>query len=503
MHMRQKKFMGLWSNRLGVVGFLILLAACQPKSDEGTSRIVVSGTILNLKDISVPFSYEPYEFLGKSGTANLTIQSDGYYHLVLESASPVKGTVSFGRIPFTYTFTFETVLGTDSTLSVESADFRTVCLWLEPGDSLVMNLDVQRIGETLTFEGRGAVNNRFVNAEAARFDDYKHRYLGNYYQITFREPDDFRRVTDQLRDEKLAFLKEYGRSHRLSPKLVDVYQNDYITDAIRSKINYPSGHAGFNDGKEAILPAGYYDFMDSVETGRDIGSKGLGHYYFLNTYLRQKFAQESAGNNPETGFYPFVKEQLQGSLAYEFLAYALARDFRKVLYDEFGENCPYPDIAARVRERYREMEGMLEGAAAPDFTLRDADGNRVSLSDLKGSFVYIDFWATWCVPCIREIPGLQLIEEEYKDKNIQFVSISYDKETDQEKWRNYFIDNKLSGIQLIADSTTRKRLDQVFNIDLIPRFILIDPDGKIVSANAPRPSSPKLRELFRARGIGQ
>lgn len=477
------------------------LISCNQKVVTQSSRIVVTGTILSFRDTSTIFTYDVFELLSTTQKPSVKIKPDGTYKMVVESARPLKGFFSFGRMPFTYNFDITLVNGKDSSLSVESADFRMVYLWLEPGDSLTMNVDVEKIGETLKFSGKGAVNNEFVNREENEFGNYKHKYLGNYYNITYRQPDDYKKVTDQLKEEKIKYLTHWNASHPLSPALLEVYKSEYITGAVTSKIYYPGGHAGFNNGREAILPPDYYSFMDSVTVSDQIGDKGTGYYYFLSAFLHKKFDLAKAGSPEKGDFYQYVKSQLAGPLAYEYMAYALARDFRKGLYEEFGEKCPYPDIAQLVKKKYQHLEGMLEGNTAPGFNLPDVNGKMVSLNDLRGKYVYIDFWATWCGPCIKEIPSLKITEEEYRGKNILFVSISYDKASDHEKWKSYVMDDKLTGIQLIADEEMRSLYNRTFNIDLIPRFILLDPEGKIVSGNAPRPSSPKLRELFEKAGI--
>jgi len=479
----------------------ICMIGCDQKKGIPSNRIVVAGTILNFKDTSTIFSYDVYEFLSTIQKPVVKISPDGSFKMTIESARPLKGFFSFGRVPFMYNFDIKLVNGKDSSLSVESADFRMVYLWLEPGDSLTMNLDVEKINETLSFKGIGTVNNDFVNQEENEFGSYKHKFLENYYNITYRQPDDYTMVTDQLKQEKIKYLNEYAAIHPLSSSLINVYFTEYITGAVTSRIYYPGGHAGFNNGKEAVLPPGYFSFMDSVKISDQIGDKGIGYFYFLSAYLHKKYDLAGSGNNGKVDFYEYVKTQLPGPIAYEFMAYALARDFRKGLYVEFGKNCPYPDIAQLVKKKYRHLEGMLEGNPAPDFTLPDVNGKMVTLKELRGKYLYIDFWATWCGPCVKEIPSLKKTEEEYQGRNIRFMSISYDKASDHEKWRTYAIDNKLTGIQLIADDSTRLLLNKTFNIDLIPRFLLLDPQGNIVSANAPRPSSPKLKELFNKVGI--
>jgi len=181
---------------------------------------------------------------------------------------------------------------------------------------------------------------------------------------------------------------------------------------------------------------------------------------------------------------------------YVFKAYALGRDFCKELYDVFGDECPYKDLASLVKEKYQHLEGMLEGNPFPDFNLTDPKGGLVSLRDLQGEFIYIDFWATWCGPCIKEIPSLKILETEFENDPIHFVSISFDKEKDTLKWKNYVQDNQLTGIQLWADKPTHEEISNTLNIKSIPRFILLDREGNIIDANAPRPSNPSLKEIL-------
>ena len=110
--------------------------------------------------------------------------------------------------------------------------------------------------------------------------------------------------------------------------------------------------------------------------------------------------------------------------------------------------------------------------------------------------IIVDFWAQWCGPCKREIPYLKEIEAEYHDKNIEFVSISIDREKDYDKWRAMVEDKELGGIQLLADKDWNSQFVEEYLIKGIPRFILVDPQGKIVNSNAPRPSDQKLRKVF-------
>lgn len=138
----------------------------------------------------------------------------------------------------------------------------------------------------------------------------------------------------------------------------------------------------------------------------------------------------------------------------------------------------------------------MEGVVSPSFDYENHKGGKTKLEDLRGKYVYIDVWATWCGPCIAEIPHLKKVEEKYHGKNIEFVSISVDTEKDYEKWKKMVVSKELGGIQLFADKNWMSDFIKAFGINSIPRFLLIDPNGNVVKADAPRPSSPLLVELL-------
>ena len=146
------------------------------------------------------------------------------------------------------------------------------------------------------------------------------------------------------------------------------------------------------------------------------------------------------------------------------------------------------------------------GAPSPEFVnYENYNGGTTSLKDLRGKYVYVDVWATWCGPCKAEIPNLKKLEEEYQGKKIAFVSISVDDtrrsgggsmEAVKTKWRAMIADKKMGGIQLIADNNWNSDFVKGYKINSIPRFILIDPEGKIVLPDAPRPSNPEIRTVL-------
>ena len=151
-----------------------------------------------------------------------------------------------------------------------------------------------------------------------------------------------------------------------------------------------------------------------------------------------------------------------------------------------------------IRKYYNQKlaSNKMNNLPSAAFDYENHKGGKTSLESLRGKYVYIDVWATWCGPCRAEIPSLKMVEEKYHDKNIAFVSISVDVDKDHEKWKTFVTDKALGGIQLFADKNWNSDFIQSYGINSIPRFILIDPKGTIVKSDAARPSDPNLQTLL-------
>ncbi|WP_292265423.1 TlpA disulfide reductase family protein [Butyricimonas sp.] len=151
---------------------------------------------------------------------------------------------------------------------------------------------------------------------------------------------------------------------------------------------------------------------------------------------------------------------------------------------------------ARAEAVGSKLYDSAPGNIAADFTYPDKNGKDVSLSDFKGKVILVDVWATWCNPCRAEIPHLKRLEEEMCDTDIVFLGVSVDKAKDQQKWLDFIKQEQLGGIQLFASGWGKITKD--YKINGIPRFMVFDKNGNIVSIDAPRPSSSELKKMLEA-----
>lgn len=144
--------------------------------------------------------------------------------------------------------------------------------------------------------------------------------------------------------------------------------------------------------------------------------------------------------------------------------------------------------------RAQQYEAVKPGDLAPDFKYEDMNGKVRSLSEFRGKYVLIDFWASWCAPCRDQIPYWKKLVRKFKKKNIVFLTLSQD--YSREDWLNAIKKKKLRGVHLIVD---RKDISFYikFRVEQIPHYVLIGKDGKVVDVNMPLPSDPRMEEILR------
>lgn len=140
-----------------------------------------------------------------------------------------------------------------------------------------------------------------------------------------------------------------------------------------------------------------------------------------------------------------------------------------------------------------ELRMVNEEQVAVDFTFPDVDGNMISLSDFKGKVVLIDVWATWCGPCLAQLPHLLELKKRMEDTDLVIMGISVDKQNDYDKWAKMVRNGDVKGIQLFSGGG----FPAEYNIRGIPRFIVFGRDGQVAEIDAPRPSQPYLEDLLR------
>lgn len=136
------------------------------------------------------------------------------------------------------------------------------------------------------------------------------------------------------------------------------------------------------------------------------------------------------------------------------------------------------------------------GDMAPDFTMNDVDDKPFSLSQLKGKYVLVDFWASWCGPCREENPNVVAAYNEFKDKNFTVLGVSLDK--NKQAWIDAIKDDKLNWKHVSDLKYWSSAAASLYGFDGIPYNVLIDPQGKIIATELRESAlQKKLEEVLK------
>jgi len=163
------------------------------------------------------------------------------------------------------------------------------------------------------------------------------------------------------------------------------------------------------------------------------------------------------------------------------------------LYLNFKNQYPASQFLEMIENRYDKLSDLLPGRDAPLIEGTTLGGAKVSTDDFKGKIIYIDVWASWCGPCISEIPFAVELQSSFTPVDpIVFLNVSVDKDTAD--WRAALFDRvNWKGIHIASDPS----IYSTYNIAGIPRYIIIDQKGKIVTTDAPRPSTKELKNQLK------
>lgn len=451
-------------NTIYLILVVLLASFTTPKE-----TITISGKITNTEDGKLKIKGESFE-------KEITLKPDGSFSETFQ-------------IDYSGAYNFATKNNRSS-------------LYLSKGTKLTINADDKNFATSLKYSGAGSTENQYLFEKST----LANKLVGNPQEFYALEENTF---LTKVKDTKTALVDFLNKS-----KITD---ENFKKNELRSigyfeqlqLLNYPEYHAHYAK-VEGFKPSESFPKFDNK-----IDLDNEAEFFFSPTYkqiVATKFNNDlfsKLGENEEYTYklsLPEIKKVKSNAIRnahLQNLAYEVGagNPDAAMLYNEIMALSSDAKFKEGLTTKYNKIKTLTPGNVSPKFDYENFKGGKTSLESLKGKYVYIDVWATWCGPCRREIPSLQKVEEQYHGKNIEFVSLSIDTKKDYEKWKKFVEEKKLGGIQLVADNDWNSKFVTEYAIEGIPRFILVDPNGNIVSADAPRPSDPKLVAKFEELGI--
>ncbi|MFB6258853.1 MAG: TlpA family protein disulfide reductase [Flavobacteriales bacterium] len=397
-------------------------------------------------------------------------------------------------------------------------------IFASPGDSIRLTAHGKKPMESLSFKGDAAKKNQYL-LEWSRFkmDSFTKAKRGLFDSSNLHSVQRFKKELDSVYGMAGSFIEEHDDS--LSSAFRKMERTRLQLDKYVRRSHYKRVRSYKLDSAERKngLPSGFLEPGQDLDLSAPRNIAIPEYYTFLVSYgahLKEqkgdpKKDSASSDQNELLQTYRSLQQKVESDTAEA--AYLARKLYRRLIYrgpehtaplmEELKKKPLFGSLYDSLQSMREEWETLAKGRTAPGFSYPTVDGDTLSLQDLKGKYVYIDAWATWCGPCKREIPHLKELEEQFKDDPIAFVSISLDREDAKERWKKMVDEKGLGGHQLIANGEAfDSKLAREYLIRSIPRFILIGPQGKIIDRRAERPSKggeEQLRKVLRTDSSSQ
>ena len=350
-------------------------------------------------------------------------------------------------------------------------------IYLEKGFEVELQIDMKKvdsIGAT-KFKGKGSIENNFL----AKKNNLYFTLHGTMLDLYSKKMPVFIESITKARElvtEKLNTIKNASRV------FIDGQQKDIRYRYIRQLKHFPHLHDEWaKPEKYPELPNHLNDSINKINYDDSIAYDASFDYRLLtNNHFNNEMAKGT--NNVYEVFQNGIhfventksnniKTSLTENYLYPFLN--TRNDSLKSSFNKLYNLATDASLKVKLTERFEKIKNIVKGKNSPTFENYEThEGKRSSLKDFEGNYVYVDIWATWCRPCLDEIPFLKKLEEKYHDKPLKFVSISADNNIDKDKWLKMIHEKELGGIQLFSDNSFDSKFIKQYAVEEIPRFIL-------------------------------
>ena len=421
------------------------------------------------------------------------------------------GVINDGR------FSLKAILERNYIIELSSKYFN-IPIYVEPGDSLKINLTEATSDYANYLSGTGAEQNKFLQKFSKQFSDDFNDSL-NQIKVLSSTIDAYENFLFKERKAQMDFAKGDPSRKNYSSSFNTFIDNEINYHYWKSLFAYPIINANSDTKILTVnpLPDIMLENFDKVKLNNDTAMicdsyrDFLKYYIIYSTSKANEFKKFKDPKVSSDRKYNVAREKLEGNIFLYWLSRFTIEEYLKLppstvkgllvsLKDADVGNIYFSNVNDLCIAKANQPDniddqkpaGKIDGSEAG---LLDLKGKPVTFAKLKGKVVYIDFWASWCGPCRKMMPFSKQMHEQLTDKqkkDIVFLYISIDADT--ASWRKAMIDLGIEGTHFISPGNWGSKVCRYFNISSIPRYMIMNKAGDIVDYNAKRPADPAVLE---------
>jgi peroxiredoxin len=370
-------------------------------------------------------------------------------------------------------------------------------VYLAPSDDVRLTVDFPNFDETITYTGRGAVPNNYLARAGWQF-----RYGPEALRTPATTPAEMRQLADTFRQRQLKFLADYDQATPLPPAFRHDQEFGIALEWGVQLFDYV-GYRQAQAPAAGTLPASYFDFVRELpvaELPRYDGRSQADNDQVGHLLLSYQHRLAPSGHlDPDPAATPRLyalagtelgSTALRDKALYLLLNWKLEDDLPGVLaaYPTFKRLNQDSSYARNLHAILARRVRLSVGQPAPAFALSDNAGKKVTLADLRGKVVYLDFWGTWCPPCLTELNNYShALKKQFEGRDVVFVYISVN--DTEAKWQQILAARHLTSPNAVH--LRQPKDGQVafnYQVNSFPTYWLIDRAGRILDMQAPHPS---------------
>lgn len=364
-------------------------------------------------------------------------------------------------------------------------------------DSLYCDFKINKEKTKAKFFGTRVAENELYRPVIGMDDYYLKNSMHEY------NPKEFCKLILERIERQNKRINEFETSDKIKPAddFIKMYKKLKSIEYLGMlNVDYPKMFALYHPNEKLVFPKEIESFEKSI-TLNDTTLIQFGSYIeYLSQSYRSKI--KIRASSYDTSLFNYINDQAKNKLIKNAILNKELRDavsnvrdstYRNYLITRYVNSINNEDQKNNLIVKNRVQNSFQKGKPAAIFFAETLLGDTISLQSLKGRYLLIDVWATWCAPCKQESPYFDDLSEKYTSENLAFISISVDEE--KFKWKRESGDKAKTVLQLWA--LNKEIFMSFYGIEGIPRFMLIDPEGKIVNINMARPSEEEFENILK------